>query len=137
MAYARVPSLLIAAVLTGILTVLVIMSRMATSAAADIGDPTRGAALFRQCAACHSVEPGVHLTECAVWDEDGARLTSPPVDPGREILDVEALVAAVPAAPVRVMVTFDARYDPAIFPYRPHHYAYLPRGRLNAGVGRQ
>src|SRR5438445_11221925 len=65
--------------------------------------------------------------DVAVWDEDGARLTSPPVDPGREILDVEALVAAVPAAPVRVMVTFDARYDPAIFPYRPHHYAYLHR----------
>jgi cytochrome c len=26
------------------------------------GDATRGAALFGQCAACHSIEPGVHLT---------------------------------------------------------------------------
>jgi cytochrome c len=26
------------------------------------GSPTRGAALFRHCVACHSVEPGVHLT---------------------------------------------------------------------------
>jgi hypothetical protein len=27
----------------------------------------------------------------------------------------------------RLLVTFDARYDPQIFPYRPHHYAYLHR----------
>ena len=26
------------------------------------GDPQRGAAAFQQCAACHSVEPGRHLT---------------------------------------------------------------------------
>src|SRR5438445_12530903 len=26
------------------------------------GNPSRGAAVFGQCAACHSVEPGVHLT---------------------------------------------------------------------------
>jgi cytochrome c len=35
------------------------------------GDPARGAALFQQCAACHSVEPGVHLTGpslAAVWN---------------------------------------------------------------------
>jgi hypothetical protein len=25
------------------------------------------------------------------------------------------------------MVLFDARYDEAVFPYRPHHYAYLHR----------
>src|SRR5947207_5662898 len=34
------------------------------------GDPARGAALFGQCAACHSVEPGVHLTGpslAAIW----------------------------------------------------------------------
>src|SRR5437870_5253348 len=35
------------------------------------GDPARGAALFQQCAACHSVESGVHLTGpslAAVWN---------------------------------------------------------------------
>jgi len=31
-------------------------------AAQPAGDATRGAALFGQCAACHSIEPGVHLT---------------------------------------------------------------------------
>jgi cytochrome c len=35
------------------------------------GDPSRGAALFQACAACHSVEPGLHLTGpslAAVWN---------------------------------------------------------------------
>jgi cytochrome c len=32
------------------------------SAGLPAGDPTRGAAVFRQCAACHAVEPGLHLT---------------------------------------------------------------------------
>ncbi|PYN96820.1 MAG: hypothetical protein DMD91_19700 [Candidatus Rokuibacteriota bacterium] len=82
--------------------------------------------------------------DIGVWDEAGTRLAAPAVDAGREILDVEALVAAVPGAPARVMVTFDARYDPAIFPYRPHHYAYLHRRgspapalyyAVNAGLG--
>jgi hypothetical protein len=27
----------------------------------------------------------------------------------------------------RVMIAFDARYEQRIFPYRPHHYAYLHR----------
>jgi cytochrome c len=34
------------------------------------GDPARGAGLFQQCAACHSVEPGLHLTGpslAAIW----------------------------------------------------------------------
>jgi len=32
------------------------------AAAGDEGDPRRGAQAFRQCAACHSLEPGRHLT---------------------------------------------------------------------------
>ena len=35
------------------------------------GDATRGAELFQPCAACHSVEPGVHLTGpslAAIWN---------------------------------------------------------------------
>lgn len=48
------------------------LSRPATPAAASAaaGDAARGATLFRQCAACHAVEPGVHLTGpslSAVW----------------------------------------------------------------------
>jgi cytochrome c len=34
----------------------------AASADSALGDATHGAVLFRQCAACHSVEPGHHLT---------------------------------------------------------------------------
>jgi len=32
------------------------------AAAPAVGDPQRGARLFQQCAACHSLEPGRHLT---------------------------------------------------------------------------
>lgn len=47
-------------------------SRRPAPAAANVtgGDPARGATLFRQCATCHSVEPGVHLTGpslAAIW----------------------------------------------------------------------
>ena len=39
------------------------------------GDPARGATLFQQCAACHSVEPGLHLTGpslAAIWNRRAA-----------------------------------------------------------------
>lgn len=35
---------------------------MATLSVHAVGDATNGAALFRQCLACHSLEPGRHLT---------------------------------------------------------------------------
>ncbi|MEE8287645.1 MAG: cytochrome C [Gammaproteobacteria bacterium] len=35
---------------------------LTAAAAATDGDPNRGAHTFRQCAACHSLEPGRHLT---------------------------------------------------------------------------
>ncbi len=46
---------------------LVIMSAvfllsMSVETASPAGDPARGAVAFRQCAACHSLEPGSHLT---------------------------------------------------------------------------
>src|SRR5439155_878193 len=44
---------------------------------------------------------------------------------GAALLDLAALVAARAPGFARVMVTFDARYDSRVFPYRPHHYAYL------------
>ena len=57
----------------------------------------------------------------------GALLATPKVDPAQDILDLGALVADATRASGRVMVVLDARYDEAIFPYRPHHYAYLHR----------
>jgi cytochrome c len=40
------------------------------------GDPARGAQVFRQCAACHSVAPGEHMTGpslAKVWHQKAAR----------------------------------------------------------------
>jgi len=68
---------LVVIVLAATLTSFALLSRMPSRAAADpaAGDPARGAALFRQCAACHSVEPGVHLTGpslAAIWGHRSA-----------------------------------------------------------------
>ena len=65
--------------------------------------------------------------EIEVRDAAGTVLVSMPVDPRDEILDVGDLVQTHASGRGRVMVTFDARYDPRVFPYRPHHYAYLHR----------
>lgn len=40
---------------------VLLLSRAAETASPS-GDPARGAVAFRQCAACHSLEPGLHLT---------------------------------------------------------------------------
>ena len=69
----------------------------------------------------------LHSLDVGVYDPGGKRLAAPPVDPRCEVLDLAALVEQIPGAPERVMVAFDARYDERIFPYRPHHYAYLHR----------
>jgi cytochrome c len=63
---------LVGVALAAMLAPFAFLSRMPPGAAADpaVGDPTRGATLFRQCAACHSVEPGLHLTGpslAAIW----------------------------------------------------------------------
>ena len=47
--------------------------------------------------------------------------------PRQEILDVAALLDEPARRHGRLLVVFDARYDPRIFPYRPHHYGYLHR----------
>jgi cytochrome c len=47
--------------LVGVFCVVVAYTVVA-SAAPPEGDPDRGARLFAQCAACHSLEPGRHLT---------------------------------------------------------------------------
>ena len=69
----------------------------------------------------------LHSLDVAVYDPAGKLLATPPVDPGREVLDLGALVEDIPGVPDRVMVAFDSRYDERIFPYRPHQYAYLHR----------
>ncbi len=70
--------------------------------------------------------------EVTLYDGAGALLATPKVDPARDILDLRALVTDATRSPERVMVVLDARYDEAIFPYRPHHYAYLHRAGSTA-----
>lgn len=55
---------LLAVTVLALVGVLALPSRPPTGLAAApvAGDPGRGVALFRQCAACHSAEPGVQLT---------------------------------------------------------------------------
>jgi cytochrome c len=43
-------------------SLLLVLAVMVAGTALAAGDAKRGAQLFRQCAACHSLEPGEHLT---------------------------------------------------------------------------
>jgi hypothetical protein len=61
------------------------------------------------------------------YDAAGRRRLGTELDPRQEILDLGALVDETSRAHGRLLIVFDARYDPRIFPYRPHHYAYLHR----------
>jgi hypothetical protein len=65
--------------------------------------------------------------DIALYDETGKELATVAVDGKEEILDLDALVRGVASGQSRIMALFDARYDERIFPYRPHHYAYLHR----------
>ncbi|PYN81560.1 MAG: hypothetical protein DMD96_09905 [Candidatus Rokuibacteriota bacterium] len=62
-----------------------------------------------------------------LYDARGGLLATRAVDPRQEVLDLGALVAEVLPSGGRALVLFDARYDERVFPYRPHHYAYLHR----------
>jgi hypothetical protein len=61
------------------------------------------------------------------YDTVGRHRFGTDLDPRQEILDLGALVDETSRAHGRLLIVFDARYDPRIFPYRPHHYAYLHR----------
>jgi hypothetical protein len=61
------------------------------------------------------------------YDADGGLQLDRALDPAEEILDVAALLDEPARRHGRLLVVFDARYDPEIFPYRPHHYGYLHR----------
>lgn len=65
--------------------------------------------------------------DIALYAPDGKCLAELPVDAAQEILDLGALVRDAGRGSERVMAVFDARYDERVFPYRPHHYAYLHR----------
>lgn len=65
--------------------------------------------------------------EVTLYDAEGKMLHILPVDPRQEILDLDALVQQITGSLERVLVVFDARYDERVFPYRPHHYAFLHR----------
>lgn len=75
----------------------------------------------------HQREPGKLLESLGItlYASDGTRLSAFLCSPDEEIIDLEALPPYDPAE--RLMVTFDARYDDAIFPYRPHHYGFRHR----------
>ena len=45
-----------------VILLAVLLLSGAAETASPSGDPARGAVAFRQCAACHSLEPGLHLT---------------------------------------------------------------------------
>lgn len=65
--------------------------------------------------------------DVGMYAPDGRPLGSVAIDPRQETLDLGGLAREHLGVHDRVMVVFDARYDPRIFPYRPHHYGYLHR----------
>jgi hypothetical protein len=69
----------------------------------------------------------LHALRVDAYDAGGDRRREIEVDPREEILDLAAWLDEPARRHGRLLVTFDARYDPQIFPYRPHHYAYLHR----------
>jgi hypothetical protein len=69
----------------------------------------------------------LHALRIDAYDAGGARRLAIEVDPREEILDLAARLDEPARRHGRLLVSFDARYDPAVFPYRPHHYAYLHR----------
>ena len=68
----------------------------------------------------------------AAYDREGCVRLDRALDPAEEILDVAALLDEPARRHGRLLVVFDARYDPRVFPYRPHHYGYLHRGDSTA-----
>lgn len=67
-----------------------------------------------------------------LFDPTGTSVHQRALDPQQEIFDLDAVAAPLARAHRRLMVLFDARYDERIFPYRPHHYAYLYRRGASA-----
>jgi hypothetical protein len=71
----------------------------------------------------------LHSVRLSAYDADGCPRLDLALDPAQEILDLAALLDEPAHRHGRLLAVFDARYDPRIFPYRPHHYGYLhPQG---------
>jgi cytochrome c len=67
-------------VVVGLATLALLSGLLSLVGAAEPtgGEPAHGAMLFRQCAACHSVEPGVHLTGpslASIWGKRSATVS--------------------------------------------------------------
>lgn len=69
----------------------------------------------------------LHALRLRAYDAAGGCRLDVDVDPRQEILDLAASLDEPAGRHGRLLAVFDARYDPAVFPYRPHHYAYLHR----------
>ena len=67
---------------------------------------------------CHERKPLLSLT-FAAYTEQGEPVTQAFMPEGESV--------RLAATTERVMVTLDARYDPRVFGYRPHHYAWMHR----------
>jgi hypothetical protein len=80
--------------------------------------------VHQQDAAAHRRLASLRLE---AYDAGGTRHLAQELDPGQETVDLDALLGDVGREHGRLLVVFDARYAPEIFPYRPHHYAYLHR----------
>jgi hypothetical protein len=63
----------------------------------------------------------------SVYEPQGELLREIDLEPTLETLDLAGLLGDLEGLHPRLMVAFDARYDERVFPYRPHHYAYLHR----------
>jgi len=74
----------------------------------------------------------LHSVRLAAYDAEGVCRRDVALDPAQEILDLAALLDGPAQRHGRLLVVFDARYDPQIFPYRPHHYAYVHRSDSSA-----
>jgi hypothetical protein len=66
--------------------------------------------------------------ELTAYDAEGALQRQASVDARQPVVDLADLLERPEPPGGRLLVVLEARYDPGIFPYRPHHYAYLHRG---------
>jgi hypothetical protein len=69
----------------------------------------------------------LHAVRLTAYDPGGDSRLEVELDPDQEIVDLATLLDEVARRHGRLLAVFDARYDPRVFPYRPHHYAYLHR----------
>jgi len=65
--------------------------------------------------------------EVAVYDAEGRQRSRAELDTRQGVVDLAELLEPNGSRRERLLVVFDARYEPTRFPYRPHHYAYLHR----------